>query len=197
MKTTTITTAVTGALVLLGASLAGTASADQILCKSNELNHMLGDDSQVSACLDAGEGNLTGNPMNDLFLTGVGTGYEPAGKSDEPANNPFMIEYTQNGSTGTWSFDSSFWNTYSEGAIGFKFGTGNQPDEWFVFSLVQGVFSGDWEFVNVFGRGGGLSHINLYGKGTPTSVPEPTTLGLLGLGLVGLGLAARRRKHNA
>ncbi|MCH8504830.1 MAG: PEP-CTERM sorting domain-containing protein [Ectothiorhodospiraceae bacterium] len=196
MKTNTLVSAVAGSLLLLGTSLVGTVSAAPILCQTVELNHMLVDDSQVSACLDAGTGNLTGNPMNDLFLTGEGTDYVPAGKSDEPANNPFMIQYTQNGSEGTWSFDSSFWDTYASGAIGFKFGTGNQPDEWFVYSLGSGVSSGAWEFVNVFGRGGGLSHVNLYGKGTPTAVPEPTTLGLLGLGLVGLGLAARRRRQN-
>jgi hypothetical protein len=57
---------------------------------------------------------------------------------------------------------------------------GNQPDEWFVYLLDPLVSSGDWSFVNLFGTGGGLSHVQLYGVERGTSVPEPGTLGLFG-----------------
>lgn len=185
---------VVGGIALAAYLLGNQALAAPILCSTDPTkNRMSVDDSQVSACLASGTGNLTGESQNDLFLnSAAGADYESAGKQPS-AENPFNITYSQNGEVGTWSFDSSFWNTYSSGAIAFKFGTGNQPDEWFVYSLQLGMTSGDWEFINEFGRGGGLSHVNLYGT-SPIQVPEPGTLGLLGLGV--LGLAGMRRRQN-
>ncbi|HET8850154.1 MAG TPA: PEP-CTERM sorting domain-containing protein [Marinobacter sp.] len=170
-----------------------------ISCNTDpNINYMQMSTSEASACLDSGVGNLTGANDNDLFINndGTGDGYLSAGKTpDEDDPNPFNITYTKDGSTGTWSFDSSFWDSYASAALGFKFGTGNQADEWFVFSLVDGVSSGSWAFFQGEDsdkeKRGGLSHVNLYYKDT-VSVTEPGTLGLMGLGL--LGLLTLRRK---
>lgn len=182
------------AAVVVAWAVAGQALAAPILCNNPAANHMLMDDSQATACLAAGLGNINGNPANDPFLLGGGTGagYSLASKDD--AANPFNIATTQTGNTGTWSIDPSFWFNHAVGAIAFKFGTGNQPDEWFVFQLVQGVTSGTWTFVNTFGTGGGLSHTNLYGAGDPViDVSEPGIVLLLLVGLAGI-VAGRRRR---
>jgi hypothetical protein len=161
------------------------AGAVPVLCEDVNLNHMLVDSSYVQSCIDAGVGNI-GNGQNDDFLNAGNTGWT------DITGDASFISFTQNGSTGTFSFDSSLWDDNGSIALGFKFGTGNQPDEWFVYLLQDLVSSGTWEFVNVFGTGGGLSHITLYG-GEGTTVPEPATLLLFGLGLLSLGFARRKK----
>jgi len=183
------------ALALAAVCYTMPAGAVAISCKDLDQNYMNVDSSYVSSCINSGTGNI-GNGQNDDFLNGGGTalGWADIGDGlfDQDTN-------TNTGSSGSFSFDSALWNNYGSLAIGFKFGTGNQPDEWFVYTLQNLVSSGDWDFINTFGKGGGLSHVEVYGSGSPPpppprSVPEPATLSMLGLGLIGLGFAARRRK---
>jgi hypothetical protein len=84
---------------------------------------------------------------------------------------------------GEWFLDDAIWSTYDRLVIVLKAGP-----TFASFELVFGDLSGDW-FTQQ-----GLSHASLYGIVGDTTVPEPGTLGLLGLGLLGIGLARRRAR---
>lgn len=160
--------------------LSGAVNAVPIQCKIVTNNYVEVDDSQVTACVDAGEGNINGNVLTDNFLLAGGTAadYVDAGVT---------TSFTQTDSTGTWSVSAAV------DAIGFKFGTGNTADEWFVYDLVDSVTSGTWEFFGTLLKSNGegsLAHLQAYNK--RIDVSEPGTLALLGIGLIGLGLARRR-----
>jgi hypothetical protein len=172
-------------LALAAVGYTAPASAVPVSCKVATNDHMLVDSAYVSTCLDAGTGNI--GQSNDPFLNAN------AGWTNIDEGSWTQLTKTKSLTTGTFSFDSSLWDDYLTLAIGFKFGTGNQPDEWFVYDLQHLVSSGNWSFVNVFQKGGGLSHIVIYGGERNTNVPEPMTLGLLGLGLLGLGVTRRKK----
>src|SRR5688572_22566676 len=85
--------------------------------------------------------------------------------------------------SGDWFLDNAIWDTYDRLVIVLKAGP-----TFSTFELEFGDLSGEWITAQ------GLSHASLYGIVGDGTVPEPGTLGLLGLGLLGIGLARRRAR---
>ena len=160
-----------------------------------------------ASCLDFGEGNINGNPNGanpDPFLTGPdGTDYVLVDKSDNSSGfmDGALGGDLSGGLSGQFTIDPAVYTNLKNIAIAFKSGGVNsgEPD-WAVFLLPAGTLGGNW---TITGAQQGLSHGQLYGQicadddqgCTPpdTSVPEPVTLALLGLGLAGAAFARRRQ----
>jgi hypothetical protein len=73
---------------------------------------------------------------------------------------------------------------------------GNQTPAWYLFNLTALGWNYT-ETLNLSGfwpNQGAISHVALYGATGTTTVPEPATLSLMGVGLLGFVAAARRRR---
>ncbi|RZU99734.1 putative secreted protein with PEP-CTERM sorting signal [Spiribacter vilamensis] len=190
--------------MFFGLGLVGSVTAAPVYCdeEDSSKNYMSIDDTQVDLCLAAGfEAGAGFGSNNDPFIgSSSDDGYQYLGKDEDEnstssaTDNDFNVNYTQ---SGDWRFDSEFWDQYDDGALGFKFGTGQQADNWFVYSLQSDVSSGDWEFFKTSSSNGGdgLSHVALLGK-SPVAVPAPGTLALAAFGLVAMMFGGVRRRHN-
>lgn len=97
------------------------------------------------------------------------------------------------GGTLSWLEDTSFivcgecYVAVKDGAIDPRYYFFDISDDW--NGTDDLVFSGFWSEGN-----GSISHISIWGN-TAVEVPEPSTLGLLGLGLMGVAYS-RKRKAN-
>lgn len=174
MRIPTITASAAAAMAFAPFGFTTPSHAVPLLCHDTSVNHMYVDTAFASSC-----------PSTDDFLTGHGasSGVLAIGSAD----------FTQNGSTGTFCFDPSLWDDWSNIARDFQFGSCNRPDEGFMLLLTPSTSFGTWRFVNVFDRGGGLSDVRIYGT-LDTHLPEPGTLALLGLGLLATTLVRRRKR---
>lgn len=197
----------TSALVASAMFSVSTVSAAPVTCP-NPLTGTQDNTYTVDPAIDCvwGTGNIgQGNPANDAFLTGTGTNdaaygnsgptfgktWTLVGANSTPTGSITGITFSNvTGTTADWTITDSAYGFY---ALGVK--DGEEPP-WAVF-LIDGS-TGTSGTVSMIG--GSFSHFALYGSGTPDGngggslLPEPATLGLLGVGMLALG-ALRRRKH--
>lgn len=205
------------ATLAMAAMYASTAGAVAVQCRTaadrvsfpNE-RYVEVDPALAGGFCDTYDGNLDSSGLlagytlidKDVAADYTGTGGDPS---------EGWLQFTMNAgpspherTVGTWTiFSSALWNSFDQLFIAFHFGGGSGAPDSFIVELSRSDVTGSWQFFAPGTSGlNGLSNIYLLGKcpaGTPSctpdrDVPEPGTLGLLGLGLAGLGFGMRRRR---
>lgn len=179
-----------GGLVGLGfLMVSATASAALISCVG--ATHTVTVDG-ASACAGPIAGNIPPYDINDPADSpdmGLGfsdwTSIEKDNIGEGGEDNGLLQIMIDTASSGQWKYTGT--EGYGQLLLVVKFGTQ------FATFLVDGAIDTWYDWSIEPPQAGGLSHMELFGRGSPTQVPEPATLALLGMGLLGFGVSRKRR----
>lgn len=157
-----------------------------------QVTDVTGNAGGATECWGTFDGNDPG-PSGDGFDIG-GVIFDFVAKEDTPGGLEGMdigLSVTPSGGalTGEWSFDPA---KFAADAFLIVLKAANSPGYavWLFDGADAASSMGEWAVA--WERD--LSHLSIYASNVRVSVPEPTTLALLGLGLVGIGFARRRRQ---
>lgn len=192
MKLRTLSKLLFAGLALLGMGTA--ANATIVLTPANTIPGLPG----------MGPSNCEPGCVNAIFNT---SGLSLLYKSDEDGDLVGNDSGTYAGSYSTW-----FYNDVGDPGNALLFYTGgadidcpscylaikdgNQTPGYYFYNLSAWDGQETLSLLNFWPGKGAISHISIWGRGTPTSVPEPSTMALLGLGLLAIAFTQRRRNRN-
>ncbi len=192
MNFTRISKLLFAGLALLG--MASTANAIILLTPSDTIPGLPG----------MGPGNCEPGCIDTIFGT---SGLSLLYKSDVDEvligndSGPYAGSYT------TWFYNNVgdpgnallFWNGGADidcPSCYLAIKDGNQTPGYYFYDLSAWDGTESISLLNFWPDQGAISHISIWGRDTPTNVPEPSTMALLGLGLLAIAFAQRRRRHN-
>jgi hypothetical protein len=142
--------------------------------------------------------------------------YDAFGLTDDGSLTLLYKQDVGGGESGSFagSYTTEFFNTPDDPAdatISFDGGSaivcgvcylvikdGNGPPTYYMIDLTALGWDGEEDIIltGFWPDQGAISHIAIWGTPGDTSVPEPGTLGLLGLGLAGMAAGLRRRRKH-
>lgn len=179
------------AFVFSGTAFAGTLNLSPGACAEEVVVcwTISGDNSQP----DAGDlaaiigGGITVDDLNQLYKSEFDTGDEFGPFSDD-----YNTAYADNGPEDAWitwlegdSIDCS------EGCF-LVVKDGNHAPSVYIFDISAWNGTDTIDLTGFWADKGAISNVSIWG-GDSSTVPEPGTLTLFGLGLIGMGLMRRRR----